>query len=867
MVAVSTSILLASPHGQARTSIGTFGILSATMNDNDHDEMDMFASLGGSLMKDLLADLAVDDDDTAQWFSLAQLEKELKQMEQTSTMDGMVDHTNAANTAAGMVVQNQMAVAQQAFGNAAYSYPLSSDPPALQQQQPLLYHPASLSTLDAWSSTLANAATLQDFLQADTARKSSTAAAASSASASGLVAPPPPGLSSASFRPYDVNEAVTLEPPPGLVPDVSRHVLAQTAVRLQELQQVEEEVVSKSPRSTKSKIAVNGATDATLVQQLTLGLEQIREERALDEDHEMSGGNAAAAAAATDSPGEDGMRTPPLKSVSSDRFRSIPKPSPVTPQNSITFSMPASSSSSSRMVAPTPQPTPVTVKTVQQPEMDAPLLNNVMTIVPNLAPEGADQTAASATGFVRTTLAPIPEPDSDVVRPPMPSPPVQSVGTTLAAAPMDGSSTAMVATTPMVAPLLGVPVSSQSGQAWQMTPPPPTRTRPVYANPHPAAAPVPATALASRFMTARDISYVVHSMLKPILVAETAGAMSTYHIAYWMRHHPVKPPQPPRRPHTEKAVTTSDILSVETDARRQKAKEWSTERKVLGPTAKANVARPRALLSLSKAMDVSDAVVTDENDSTNRQQQRAALWKSRIYCDQAYQSLSAVIEAWQKQSHSASGDQNGITMVGAPSASVQPHLVKLTKCLGISIQTVVADATTLARNQYSVDRHVLQLLLRLPKGKVLLARVLEQALLPPAMVSALLPTALAVLMATPSASSSSSSLSSSQYHGGEPEDAAVAWADDRVFAAWTVVLQRLADLPGSAVLAAVQAIVQASSSEDSDGEGGSALSSTARMQCTHALLQRGSAMSSADVVFAKEWATTEASFMNLLAGL
>jgi hypothetical protein len=838
-----------------------------TMNDNDNDEMDMFASLGGSLMKDLLADLAVDDDDTAQWFSLAQLEKELKQMEQTSgNMDGMTDHNNTVNTAAGMVVQNQMAVAQQAFGNAAYSYPsmTSSDTAAqMHQQQPLLYHPASLSTLDAWSSTLANAATLQDFLQADTARKSSTAA-----TTSGLA--PPPGLSNASFRPYDVNESVTLEPPPGLVPDASRHVLAQTAVRLQELQLVQEEVVSKSPRS-KSKLTTGGATttDAatTLVQQLTLGLEQIREERALDEDYEASGsGNAAAAAAvATDSPaaGEtDGMRTPPLKSVTSDRFRSIPKPSPVTPQNSIAFSMPASSSS--RMVAPTPQPTPVTIKTVQETAMDAPLLNDVMTIVPSLAPARADQAAASTTGSVpTTTLAPIPEPYSDVEPLPMPSPPPpvhQSVGM---AAPMDGSSSSMVAA-PMVAPLLGVPVSSQAGPAWQMPPPPPpTRTRPIYANPHPAAAPVPATALASRFMTARDISYVVHSMLKPILVAETAGAMSTYHIAYWMRHHPVKPPQPPRRPHTEKALTTSDILSVETDARRQKAKEWSTERKVLGPTAKANVARPRALLSLSKAMDVSDAVVTDdEHDSTNRQQQRAALWKSRIYCDQAYQCLAAVIDAWQKQSHSASENQNGggaAIMVGAPSASVQPHLVKLTKCLGVSIQTVVADATTLARNQYNVDRNVLQLLLRLPKGKVLLARVLEQALLPPAMVSALLPTALSVLMATPSVSSSSS------YHG-EPDDAAVAWADDRVFAAWTVVLQRLADLPGSAVIAAVQAIVQASSNEDSGG-GSSALSSTARMQCTHALLQRGSAMSSADVVFAKEWATTEASFMNLLAGL
>jgi hypothetical protein len=498
--------------------------------------------------------------------------------------------------------------------------------------------------------------------------------------------------------------------------------------------------------------------------------------------------------------------------------------------------------------------------------MDAPLLNDVMTIVPNLAPARADQMAASTTGSVPTTLAPIPEPDSDMVRPPVPAPPSQPVHPPMAATPavpMVGSPSSSMVATPMVAPLLGVPVSSQTGQAWQMTPPPPTRTRPVYANPHPAAAPVPATALASRFMTARDISYVVHSMLKPILVAETAGAMSTYHIAYWMRHHPVKPPQPPRRPNTEKAVTTSDILSVEIDSRRQ-AKEWSTERKVLGPTAKANVARPRALLSLSKAMDVSDAVVTDEDDSTNRQQQRASLWKSRVYCDQAYQCLSAVIDAWQKQSQrNVSENQGGATMVGVPSASVQPHLVKLTKCLGISIQTVVADATTLARNQYNVDRHVLQLLLRLPKGKVLLARVLEQALLPPAMVSALLPTALSVLMATPSASSSSS-----QYDG-EPEDAAVAWADDRVFTAWTVVLQRLADLPGSAVIAAVQAIVQASSSSEDSAvdNGGSSLSSTARMQCTHALLQRGSAMSSADVVFAKEWAATEASFMNLLAGL
>jgi hypothetical protein len=86
---------------------------------------------------------------------------------------------------------------------------------------------------------------------------------------------------------------------------------------------------------------------------------------------------------------------------------------------------------------------------------------------------------------------------------------------------------------------------------------------------------------------------------------------------------------------------------------------------------------------------------------------------------------------------------------GAPSAAVQPHLLKLTNCLGVSVRTAAAVApaahqeeeeeiSSSARNtnnhKYAVDPAVLQLLLKLPKGKVLLARVLELALLPPVIV-------------------------------------------------------------------------------------------------------------------------------------
>jgi len=314
-------------------------------------------------------------------------------------------------------------------------------------------------------------------------------------------------------------------------------------------------------------------------------------------------------------------------------------------------------------------------------------------------------------------------------------------------------------------------------------------------------------------MKARDITYVVHGMLRPILAAEHSGQMSTYHLQYWTRHHPVKPPEP-RQP----TKTPPDFVAKEFASRAKKAQQWSDSHKTLGKTAKTNVARPRALIAVTNTLPA-------ENDNSNHKKQRAALWKSRIYCDQAYQALQAVVDRWK-----ASG-----------SASAQPHLVKLFKCLGISVQMTKDNDNSdsdVVHKTYAVDAEVLRLLLKLNKGKVLLARVLEQALLPPAVVPVLLPVALEILCGT----------------AADADDR----ADDRVFAAWTVVLQTLPEWSGAALLRAVRAVQE---------HPVTGLSSTTRMQCTHALLQRGGAVAARDDEFAKEWNVTEQEFMNILAGL
>lgn len=358
---------------------------------------------------------------------------------------------------------------------------------------------------------------------------------------------------------------------------------------------------------------------------------------------------------------------------------------------------------------------------------------------------------------------------------------------------------------PMVPPNQSHPAMiamPHAGPAWQTAPrgPAPPQMR-AYCDPHPNAPPVPASALETKYMSSRDIAYVVHGILKPVLAAGISE--DDYHIQFLRRSGARANPNNPKN---------AKDMDKEMVSRAQKSKEWSSEKATLGHVAKTNVARPRALIATPQAK------TSEQQDS--EQKQRASLWKARIYCDQAYQSYQIIVDIWR----------------AAPAGTVPPqlqsHLVKLMKCMGI----------THVEKEYKVDTEALKLLAKLSKGKTLISRTLEQALLPPNSVQVLLPALLGVIMPAAAKKGGAEAVS-------EPET-------ERLLRATTGVIKKL-NTNSDTLLRGLEVV---------QGVGKASLSSPARMECVHSLLQKGAIVVGQDPSQENRtaWGKAENEFMKLL---
>ena len=695
-------------------------------------EDDLFQSLGGSLMKDLLADLQGDEGEGNGWLSLEQLEKELSQLDDNSAPAGPAFGglpLPPAPTAASMVVSQQ----QQ------------------QQQQPMqgvgLLGDVTVTTApaEAWKEQLQKITAMsldQDFLAADTVRKQQQAAAPQL----------PPGFL-AEAQDYDEKEKATIMPPPGLGGALPGVPAAATVVPL-----VPEG--RPMPKTPQNSVSID------------------------DQDNQ--------------------------------KFRQESR-MPKTPRNSVIV---GSSEDSAGM------------------EKDVPVMKKVSILKREPIPE--EQQAPSEQPTVPTK-----SPGSSMVVPPqgrqpqmmpqgmgMPPPHMTMQGMPVHGMPPMG----MI---PQQGGMMIPPVAMPAGgPAWQSTPPPPPPPRMrVFCNPNPSAPPIPAHVLESRWMKSRDITYIVHSMLKPVLVAGFSD--KDYDIQWLYRQSGGRPAGPQPRPKKGKKGEDPnvDIIQKEMESRAKKSKEWAAKQAVLGAVAKANVTRPRALI----ASPVMSQENQDNSESASEQKQRARLWKARIYCDQAYQAYLTVVDIWAQAAP------------GTVPPQVHAPLIKLMKCLGtVPVSTSEESTSAEGGGEFRVDATVLELFLKLSKGRTLFARIVEQALLPPSAVQAVLPVALKVLYNLPPPSDNKSSASA---YGGD-------MTDDRIFRALSSVIQTLPNLYGDVVLNSLK--VMKNNSE-------AALSSTARMECLHSLLQRGSSMAASDdpelEAYKAKWTETESSFMNILSGM
>jgi hypothetical protein len=296
-------------------------------------------------------------------------------------------------------------------------------------------------------------------------------------------------------------------------------------------------------------------------------------------------------------------------------------------------------------------------------------------------------------------------------------------------------------------------------------------------------------------MSARDIAFVVHGILKPILSAGVSD--DDYYLQYIRRRGgPLANPINPKR--------VLD-LDKEMSSRESKAKEWASEKSTLGYVAKSNVARPRALIATPK--------VTTDQEETEEKKQRANLWKARVYCDQAYQAYQRVVEIWR------------MAPPGPVPPQVQVHLAKLMKCMGISLDE---------NKVYTCDAEPLKLLTKLGKGRTLIARVLEQALLPPNAVQAVMPNLLDTILALPA-------------------DATT----DRVLRAIASVLVKLPTITSATLIRCLEVATQ---------HGKSSVSTPIRIECALALLSKGAQVVAEDPSEEAKaaWGTAESQFTALL---
>lgn len=170
----------------------------------------------------------------------------------------------------------------------------------------------------------------------------------------------------------------------------------------------------------------------------------------------------------------------------------------------------------------------------------------------------------------------------------------------------------------------------------------------------------------------------------------------------------------------------------------KRASDWSKEKNILGKVVKVNVKRPRALLSttaLTAALHKDD----QEGKSEKEYDDRAILWAARLAIDKGYLAYLNLVEL-RRLLQSRPGDTFMLEdeeKRGELLEDVKDNVNRLHGAFGVKI----LDENDGNNNQTTteVNFKILSRTLSLPKGRVLLSRVIDEGILPHSSACHILP--------------------------------------------------------------------------------------------------------------------------------
>jgi len=314
-----------------------------------------------------------------------------------------------------------------------------------------------------------------------------------------------------------------------------------------------------------------------------------------------------------------------------------------------------------------------------------------------------------------------------------------------------------------------------------------------FTNPSPTAPPIPASLIVSHSMTSRDLCHVLHSMMRPLLALDPYNA-DYYRWSYDDRKSrnllflgndgvTVLPngatgvlptsgmvgaggridlPNPVWKETKLKAAEIDETFRSNVEKR---AADWSKEKHILGKTVKNNVKRPRAMLAagiLTSAVLLGGkdkkADDDEEDDMTDDDRQRARLWASRLASDRGYLAylnlveLRRLLQSRPNESAALMDANTDNTRREELLFDVEENVAKLHGAFGITKrrpEEEKGDDKESARRSPSIidiNDEVLARTLSLPKGRMLLSRVVDEGILPHPSACRVLPAAIGVLL-------------------------------------------------------------------------------------------------------------------------
>jgi len=273
-----------------------------------------------------------------------------------------------------------------------------------------------------------------------------------------------------------------------------------------------------------------------------------------------------------------------------------------------------------------------------------------------------------------------------------------------------------------------------------------------FHNPSPSAPPIPANAIQCTSMTSRDLCYVLHSMMRPIL--SFTSVLDAYNADYYRWSYDDRksrnllflggaPPSAnnnlPNPVWKETKVKAQKMEDKFRETVEKRADEWGKEKQALGRIVKVNVKRPRALLSTTALTSTAESRVDTSETDTEEDRQRTVLWAARVAIDKGYQAYLNLIELRRllqsRPGDALNGEDSVINRREELLKDVEENVSKLQGAFGLKK----------GDSGINCNDKILARTLTLPKGRMLLSRVIDEGILPHPSACKVLPNAIKVV--------------------------------------------------------------------------------------------------------------------------